>query len=301
MVKKMKKFITLILLISIIQSCNTLSHTKKTYVHQFATSTKDLPKYSLKFNQTLSNVRKSRGVYFANTLSTPSLHLTELDSIYAQQKLDERKTILFQNSFEILNTYSKILLTLSSDVYVDDLYNNIKELEYDLESLINLNNKLTSFNTPTGFVNIGAKIGVVSGRIYINQKQSKEIKILLNSSDTLITNVSNNIISYLDSKNLNAIIDNEDKMLSINYLSYIQQSNRTNISNDLEYIQLKSNIDNIKQLRKTLIICMTNLKESHKVMVEEINKKNSTIDSINELKDLTKSIVEINQIVKELK
>lgn len=297
----MKKFITLILLISIIQSCNTLSHTKKTYVHQFATSTKDLPKYSLKFNQTLSNVRKSRGVYFANTLSTPSLHLTELDSIYAQQKLDERKTILFQNSFEILNTYSKILLALSSDVYVDDLYNNIKELEYDLESLINLNNKLTSFNTPTGFVNIGAKIGVVSGRIYINQKQSKEIKILLNSSDTLITNVSNNIISYLDSKNLNAIIDNEDKMLSINYLSYIQQSNRTNISNDLEYIQLKSNIDNIKQLRKTLIICMTNIKESHKVMVEEINKKNSTIDSINELKDLTKSIVEINQIVKELK
>ena len=301
MIKKMNKFITFILLTIIIQSCNTLSHTKKTYVHQFAVSTKDLPKYSLKFNQTLSNVRKSRGVYFANTLSTPSLHLTELDSIYAQQKLDERKTILFQNSFEILNTYSKILLALSSDVYVDDLYNNIKELEYDLESLINLNNKLTSFNTPTGFVNIGAKIGVVSGRIYINQKQSKEIKILLNSSDTLITNVSNNIISYLDSKNLKAIIDNEDKMLSINYLSYIQQSNRTNISNDLEYIQLKSNIDNIKQLRKTLIICMTNLKESHKVMVEEINKKNSTMDSINEIKELAKSILEINQIVKELK
>lgn len=297
----MKKFITLILLTIVIQSCNTLSHTKKTYVHQFATSTKDLPKYSLKFNQTLSNVRKSRGIYFANTLSTPSLHLTELDSIYAQQKLDERKTILFQNSFEILNTYSKILLALSSDVYVDDLYNNIKELEYDLESLINLNNKLTSFNTPTGFVNIGAKIGVISGRIYINQKQSKEIKILLNSSDTLITNVSNNIISYLDSKNLKAIIDNEDNMLSINYLSYIQQSNRTNISNDLEYIQLKSNIDNIKQLRKTLIICMTNLKESHKVMVEEINKKNSTMDSINEIKELAKSILEINQIVKELK
>lgn len=301
MIKKMKKFITFILLTIVIQSCNTLSHTKKTYVHQFATSTKDLPKYSLKFNQTLSNVRKSRGIYFANTLSTPSLHLTELDSIYAQQKLDERKTILFQNSFEILNTYSKILLTLSSDVYVDDLYNNIKELEYDFESLITLNNKLTSFNTPTGFINIGAKIGVISGRIYINQKQSKEIKILLNSSDTLITNVSNNIISYLDSKNLKAIIDNEDKMLSINYLSYIQQSNRTNISNDLEYIQLKSNIDNIKQLRKTLIICMTNLKESHKVMVEEINKKNSTIDSINEIKELAKSIIEINQIVKELK
>jgi len=296
----MKKFITLLLLSIIIQGCNTLSHTKKTYVHQFATSSKDLPQYALKFNQTLSNVRKSRGVYFANTLSTPSLHLTELDNIYTQQKLDERKTILFKNSFEILNTYSKILLALSSDAYVDNLYNNIKELEYNLESLITLNNKLTSFDTPTGFINIGAKIGVVSGRIYINQKQSKEIKILLNSSDTLITNVSNNIISYLDSKNLNAIIDNEEKMLSINYLSYIQQSNRTSISNDLDYIQLKTDIDNIKKLRKTLIICMINLKESHKIMVEEINKKNSTIDTINEIKDLAKSIAEINQIIKEL-
>ena len=46
---------------------------------------------------------------------------------------------------------------------------------------------------------------------------------------------------------------------------------------------------------------MTNLKESHKVMVEEINKKNSTMDSINEIKELAKSILEINQIVKELK
>jgi len=296
----MKKFITFVLLTIIIQGCDTLSHTKITYVHQFAASTKDLPQYALKFNQSLSNVRKSRGVYFANTLSTPSLHIAELDSIYAQQKLDERKSILFKNSFEILNTYSKILLALSSDVYVDNLYNNIKELEYNLESLINLNNKLTSFDTPTGFINIGSKIGIISTRIYINQKQSKEIKILLNSSDTLITNVSNNIISYLDSKNLNAIIDNEDKMLSINYLSYIQQSNKTTTNNDLDYIQLKSNIDNIKQLRKNLIICMINLRDSHKIMVEEINKKNSTIDNINEIKDLAKSIIEINQIVKEL-
>ena len=300
MIKKMKNLINLMLLSVLLQSCNTLTHSEKTHVRQFAASTKNIPQYALKFHQSLSNVRKSRGVYFANTLSTPSLHLNELDSIYAQHKLDERKTILFLNSFEILSTYSKILLTLSSDVYVDDLYNNVKELEYNLESLIRLNNTLTSFDTPTGFINIGAKIGIISGRIYLNQKQSKEIKILLNSSDTLITNVSNNIISYLDSKNLNDIINNEDKMLSINYLSYIQQTNRTNITNDLEYIQLKSNVDNIKQLRKKLIICMVNLKDSHKIIVEELNKKNSIIDNLNQIKELARTVIEINQIVKEL-
>lgn len=300
MIKKMKNLINLMLLSMLLQSCNTLTHSEKTHVHQFAASTKNIPQYAFKFHQSLSNVRKSRGVYFANTLSTPLLHLNELDSIYAQHKLDERKTILFLNSFEILSTYSKILLTLSSDVYVDDLYNNVKELEYNLESLIKLNNTLTSFDAPTGFINIGAKIGVTSGRIYLNQKQSKEIKILLNSSDTLITNVSNNIISYLDSKNLNDIINNEDKMLSINYLSYIQQTNRTNITNDLEYIQLKSNVDNIKQLRKKLIICMVNLKDSHKIIVEELNKKNSLVDNLNQIKELTRTIIEINQIVKEL-
>lgn len=300
MIKKMKNLINLMLLSVLLQSCNTLTHSEKTHVRQFAASTKNIPQYAFKFHQSLSNVRKSRGVYFANTLSTPSLHLNELDSIYAQHKLDERKTILFLNSFEILSTYSKILLTLSSDVYVDDLYNNVKELEYNLESLIKLNNTLTSFDTPTGFINIGAKIGIISGRIYLNQKQSKEIKILLNSSDTLITNVSNNIISYLDSKNLNDIINNEDKMLSINYLSYIQQTNRTNITNDLEYIQLKSNVDNIKQLRKKLIICMVNLKDSHKIIVEELNKKNSIIDNLNQIKELARTVIEINQLVKEL-
>jgi hypothetical protein len=300
MIKKMKNLINLMLVSVLLQSCNTLTHSEKTHVHQFAASTKNIPQYALKFHQSLSNVRKSRGVYFANTLSTPLLHLNELDSIYAQHKLDERKTILFLNSFEILSTYSKILLTLSSDVYVDDLYNNVKELEYNLESLIKLNNTLTSFDAPTGFINIGAKMGVISGRIYLNQKQSKEIKILLNSSDTLITNVSNNIISYLDSKNLNDIINNEDKMLSINYLSYIQQTNRTNITNDLEYIQLKSNVDNIKQLRKKLIICMVNLKDSHKIIVEELNKKNSIVDNLNQIKELARAVIEINQIVKEL-
>ncbi|MCF8339768.1 MAG: hypothetical protein K9I82_02250 [Chitinophagaceae bacterium] len=300
MIKKMKNLINLMLLSVLLQSCNTLTHSEKTHVRQFAASTKNIPQYAFKFHQSLSNVRKSRGVYFANTLSTPSLHLNELDSIYAQHKLDERKTILFLNSFEILSTYSKILLTLSSDVYVDDLYNNVKELEYNLESLIKLNNTLTSFDTPTGFINIGAKIGVISGRIYLNQKQSKEIKILLNSSDTLITNVSNNIISYLDSKNLNDIINNEDKMLSINYLSYIQQTNRTNITNDLEYIQLKSNVDNIKQLRKKLIICMVNLKDSHEIIVKELNKKNSIVDNLNQLKELARTVIEINQIIKEL-
>ena len=46
---------------------------------------------------------------------------------------------------------------------------------------------------------------------------------------------------------------------------------------------------------------MINLRDSHKIMVEEINKKNSTIDTINEIKELAKTIVGINQIIKELK
>ena len=172
MIKKMKKFITFILLTIVIQSCNTLSHTKKTYVHQFAASTKDLPKYSLKFNQTLSNVRKSRGIYFANTLSTPSLHLTELDSIYAQQKLDERKTILFQNSFEILNTYSKILLALSSDVYVDDLYNNIKELEYERQ--------LVRAGIAANLISCGISKELISQTTKLTKREILNIQLYLN-------------------------------------------------------------------------------------------------------------------------
>jgi len=297
----MNKILLTILLAGLIQGCATLSSSKREYIQQFGLSTRNLPEYSLKLTDGLSNIRSKRGVYFANTLSTPNLHLNELDNIYNQQKIDEVNSALFQNSFAMLSLYSTMLLKLSSNSYNEDLYNNIKELEYGLENLITINNQLTSSNIPTGFINIAAKISFLSGKYYIGYNQNEEIKRLVTSSDSLITDISNNIIFHLKSDNLNSIIENEHMMLSRNYLTYIQQNKQTSVYSDLDYILLKNNLDKIKALKENLIISVTNLKLAHNIMAVEVSKKNTTLDNINQLKELLISISEINQIVEQIK
>lgn len=297
----MNKILLTILLVGLIQGCATLSSSKREYIQQFGLSTRNLPEYSLKLTDGLSNIRSKRGVYFANTLSTPNLHLNELDNIYNQQKIDEVNSTLFQNSFAMLSLYSTMLLKLSSNSYNEDLYDNIKELEYGLENLITINNQLTSSNIPTGFINIAAKISFLSGKYYIGHNQNEEIKRLVTSSDSLITNISNNIVFHLKSDNLNSIIENEHMMLSRNYLSYIQQNKQTSVYSDLDYILLKNNLDKIKALKEKLIISVTNLKLAHNIMAVEVNKKNTTLDNINQLKELLITMSEINQIAKQIK
>lgn len=297
----MNKILLTILLVGLIQGCATLSSSKREYIQQFGLSTRNLPEYSLKLTDGLSNIRSKRGVYFANTLSTPNLHLNELDNIYNQQKIDEVNSTLFQNSFAMLSLYSTMLLKLSSNSYNEDLYDNIKELEYGLENLITINNQLTSSNIPTGFINIAAKISFLSGKYYIGHNQNEEIKRLVTSSDSLITDISNNIVFHLKSDNLNSIIENEHMMLSRNYLSYIQQNKQTSVYSDLDYILLKNNLDKIKALKENLIISVTNLKLAHNIMAVEVNKKNTTLDNINQIKELLISMSEINQIAKQIK
>ena len=297
----MNKILLTILLVGLFQGCATLSSSKREYIQQFGLSTRNLPEYSLKLTDGLSNIRSKRGVYFANTLSTPNLHLNELDNIYNQQKIDEVNSTLFQNSFAMLSLYSTMLLKLSSNSYNEDLYDNIKELEYGLENLITINNQLTSSNIPTGFINIAAKISFLSGKYYIGHNQNEEIKRLVTSSDSLITDISNNIVFHLKSDNLNSIIENEHMMLSRNYLSYIQQNKQTSVYSDLDYILLKNNLDKIKALKEKLITSVTNLKLAHNIMAVEVNKKNTTLDNINQIKELLISMSEINQIAKQIK
>jgi hypothetical protein len=109
------------------------------------------------------------------------------------------------------------------------------------------------------------------------------------------------MIEYLESESLKTIIENENSMLRRNYLSFIQQKPTTTTINDLEYIQLKRNLDNINLLRHSLITSMGNLKDAHNILLKQMNSNNSNMDNINQIKDLMKTFTEINIISKQIK
>lgn len=286
----------ILILLVLLQSCATLTPSKRMAVKQFSMTTKDLPIYGEKLSQGISNVRLKRSIYFANTLTTPDYHIDELDNIYNQEKIDIKNKKLFNASFNVLGSYANLLMALSSYDYVNEYDSNIKQLNDDIQHFMSLTN---NFENSSKIIRITEKIGLLIGKYYISYNQNKELINIINASDTLITILSDNMIEYLESESLKTIISNENNMLRRNYLSYIQQKNTT-ITSDFEYIQLKKNLDGVDALRTSLIRGITNLKAAHKLMSDEINRKNSTINNINQIKDLLKTFIEINNISKEI-
>jgi hypothetical protein len=288
----------LLILSVLLQGCATLTPSKKMAVKEFSMATKDLPVYGDKFSQGISDVRLKRSVYFANTLLTPDIHITELDRIHTQENVDIRNKKLFNASFRVLGSYANLLMVISSNNYINDYDSNVKQLSDDIQYFTSLTN---NFENSSKIIRISEKIGLLIGKYYISYNQNKELTNIINTSDTLITILSNNMIEYLESESLKTIIENENNMVKRNYLSYLQQKSNASIINDLEYIQLKRNLDNINLLRTSLIGGMSNLKDAHNILVKQINSKNSNMDNINQIKDLLKTFIEINQISRQIK
>lgn len=288
-----------VLILSVLlQGCATLSPSKKMAVKEFSMTTKDLPVYGEKFSQGISDVRLKRSVYFANTLITPEIHINELDRIHAQENIDVKNKKLFNASFRVLGSYANLLMIISSNNYVNDYDSNVKQLSDDIQYFTSLTN---NFENSSKIIRISEKIGLLIGKYYISYNQNKELTNIINTSDTLITILSNNMIEYLESESLKTIIENENNMVKRNYLSYLQQKPTASTINDFEYIQLKRNLDNINILRSSLITGMVNLKDAHNVLVKQMNSKNSNMDNINQIKDLMKAFLEINIISKQIK
>jgi hypothetical protein len=130
-----------VLILSVLlQGCATLTPSKRMVIKDFSMTTKDLPIYGDKFSQGISDVRLKRSVYFANTLSTPDIHINELDNIHAQEKIDAENKKLFNASFSVLGSYANLLMIISSNNYVNDYDSNVKQLSDDIQYFTSLTN-----------------------------------------------------------------------------------------------------------------------------------------------------------------
>ena len=97
----MKKIYLMLLLTSFMYGCSTLSKTQIKAVNFFATTSKNFSAYPSKIMTGLADIRVKRGVYYANSLDNPRLHIQELDSIYSFKKenyaISAKVNITFQN------------------------------------------------------------------------------------------------------------------------------------------------------------------------------------------------------------
>ena len=305
--------------------CASLTKTQINCINQFAETTENFSAFPSKIMTELSEIRVKRGVYFANSLTDPKLHTKEIDEIFSQKKFDSEVSKKVDVTFKIIDKYSQSLVLLSSDKYIKKAEKNLTNIGIGIDSLITLNNSIDG-NTkiPTGIGSAVGKLIILGGKQYYRAKQAKEIKKFVNLADTLVSAMTTNLLAYLQSETINELIENEERGITESYLSYLQQINeetrtmsissdskdtinsisvtirKPSIENEMDYLDLKSKIDGVKTLQHQTIRATKNLRNTHKKLLVQIERKKNLKQTINELQGLFEDINDLKKTVQKI-
>lgn len=315
----MKKYYLFLLLPFIMAACATLTQTQIKAVNQFARTSRGFSAYPSKIMSGLAEIRAKRGVYYANSLDNPKLHIQELDSIYSFKKQDYIISNKVDVTFKIIDKYAKSLLLLSADKYEKNLDLQASQFGEDLDSLTTRYNLISDVQkVPTG---IGTAIGQLvafGGRQYIRTKQAKEIKKFVPRADTLIAVMTNNLLEFLLSTNIDELIKNEEAGVNDSYLSYLRHikttssltsskdtsllalNTKSTIENDHEYLELKTSIDGVKKLRQLTVNATRRLRNAHKKLLNTLQKKQKLKTAIWEVQELYDGIKDIKSAIEQI-
>ncbi len=297
----MRKAIYILSISVILSSCASLTKTQIKSVNQFARTTKDFSVYPSKIMVELAEIRFKRGIYYANSLTDPKLHIEELANIYSHKKFDYKVSKKVDVTFKIIDKYSQSLVLLTSDKYEKDIEKQAKNFGIDIDSLITINNSINgATRIPSGLGNAVSELIVLGGKQYVRTKQAKEIKKFVSLADTLISTMTFNLLEFLQSQNINELIVGEEREITRNYLSFLQQTTKATIENERDFIKLKNSIDCVKQLQKQTIKATKNLRAAHKKLLQVIEKKKDLKQSIKELQELYEEINDLKETIQKI-
>ncbi|MEO5893742.1 MAG: hypothetical protein ABIQ31_26035 [Ferruginibacter sp.] len=285
----------------VLVSCASLTGTQIHAVNQFARTSKNFSAYpSLVFTE-LAEIRVKRGIYFANSLDDPKLHIEDLDGVYNARNSDYAISAKVDITFKVIDKYAQSLLLLSSDKHAADMEIQAKSFGGDLDSLTSLYNSIDGKKQlPTGIGGAIGRLVVFGGKQYIKSKQATEIKKFVPQADTLISVMTSNLLEFLESTTIEDLIKNEEKGITSNYLSFLRQRHAT-VENERDYIDLRNSLDAIKQLRDETIIATRHLRKAHKKLLLEIQAKKKLRETIAELQELYDNVKDINVTISTIK
>ena len=122
--------------------CAALTPSQIAAVNRFGRAESAFSAFPAKIMAGMAQIREARGVYYANTLTDPKLHLAELDSVHAQKVFDLGFADKVALTYKIIDAYGRALAQLSSDESEKRLKKHAGELGGDLDSLIVLYNRI---------------------------------------------------------------------------------------------------------------------------------------------------------------
>ena len=296
----MRRFLYLLFIASFLTGCASLSTSQIESIHQFGHTTSEFSAYPGKILTELADIREKRGLYYASTLTDPRMHIAELDSIFSQKEYDYRASQKADISFQVLDQYAQALILLSADE-TENLQLHSQNLGVGLDSLLTLYNSVdNSAQLPTGIGNAFNQLLVTSGSRFIKRRQAKEIKKFVTEADTLIAVMTNNLLEYLQSSNIQELIDHEERMISRDYLTFLQQTEHNTFESQKDYLELKSSITKTKALKEQTVKGTRDLRTAHRKLLQVIEERQKLKHAIKELQVFHQQVSKLRNTVREI-
>jgi hypothetical protein len=194
-------------------------------------------------------------------------------------------------TFLVLDKYAQSLALLSADKYQQELTSSSRSIGIGLDSLVGKYNRID----PTSKLpcNIGSSIGcliAMGGKQYIRTKQAKEIRSFVSRADTIVGVMTNNLVKFLESENIDQLIEAEEWGIHQNYLSFLRQKSKPTLEDEYVYLDLKERMDKIRALREQTISATKQIRIAHRKLLTSISRRMNLTDINVEIQILSEDI-----------
>jgi hypothetical protein len=310
-------------------SCASLTKSQLTEIQIFGQLTQNFSAYPGYVVSSYNTVHQQQQLFLANGLPTPAEHYNliaeasdfKINSDFINPQIDL--------SLKIVDRYAQALILLTADRYSKALDTASKGLGLNLEKLIGSYNAVSrSTPLPTG---IGGAIGQLissGGNLYIRKKQAEEVRKIIPLADTIIAQMTNNILVLLNGQagagqtNLPQLITLEKDNIARNYKRFLGL-NREQISirkgkdttgyrgtivserfagleDDRECLRLLENLNYTEQLRLQCIEATKNLRKAHKKLLESVQQKKDIKEIVAEMQYYGEDQRKMHQIIRAI-
>lgn len=171
---------------------------------------------------------------------------------------------------------------------------------------VSLDSLINKYNTLQGATKVKPGIGGLIGSLimaggsqFIRAKQAKEIQRFVPEADEMIGVMTRNLLEFLESGKIAALIANEEKGIQSNYRSFLRQR-KPGIQNEWDYLELLAHLDRIKSLRDQTIAATSSLRQAHTELLAAIKEKKTLTEAVAGIQSLYEEVNEIRATIHEL-
>lgn len=270
----MRMFYCFLVILQITSSCMSVSRQQLRDVRRFAAKAEEFSTYPEKMMIGIAEVREARGVWYAGSFADLQQHLAELNAIVKERNNNDRIPGRIKIVFKILDDYAKGLSGISSDIPLNSQEVLFDRLGTDLNNLVEQYNLISDGNklpSSAGMV-LTKSMNIGTGTL-LAHRQMKILKGFINRSDTLVSELCDEMIKFLSAQGVSQLLNAEETGIQESFRFYFTKKTNPEIESDKEYIMLMKRVEELKNIRNLTIRVAGNLKATHKTLKIELNRK----------------------------